>query len=102
LHLFVEFGCDELTYRSCFETLLNQGLVMAKDTCEATITKRLAWLVEPLVVSRHGFSLSFYFILDIFQKPQISYLLCFPLLRVSPYSSLFILYFLFFWFFKTL
>jgi len=28
---------------------------MAKDTCEATITKRLAWLVEPLVVSSHEF-----------------------------------------------
>ena len=39
---FVEFGCDELTYGSCFEKLLNEGLVMANDTCEATITKRLA------------------------------------------------------------
>ena len=29
---------------------------MAKDTCEATITKRLAWLVESLVVSSHEFS----------------------------------------------
>ena len=38
---FVEFECDELSYRSCFETLLNQGLVMAKDICETTITKRL-------------------------------------------------------------
>ena len=37
----------------------SQGLVMAKDPCEATITKRLAWLVEQLVVSRH----EFYFIL---------------------------------------
>ena len=55
LHLFVELGCDELSYGSCFETLLNQGLVMAKDTCEATITKRLAWLVEPLVVSEFSF-----------------------------------------------
>jgi len=42
LHLFVEFGYDKLSYESCFKTLLNQGLVMAKDTCEATITKRLA------------------------------------------------------------
>ena len=49
----------DLSYGSCFETLLNQGLVMAKDTCEAAITKRLAWLVEPLVVSSHGFSLFF-------------------------------------------
>ena len=56
---FVEFGCDELTYGSCFETLLNQELVMAKDTCGVTITKRLAWLVEPLVASSHGFSFFF-------------------------------------------
>jgi len=49
---------------------------MAMDTCEATITKRLAWLVELLVVSSHEFSFSFYFVLDIFQKSQISYLLC--------------------------
>ena len=55
----------KLTYGSCFETLLNQGLVMANDTCEATITKRLAWLVEPLVFSSHGFSFSSYFVLDI-------------------------------------
>ena len=41
---------------------------MAEDTCEATITKRLAWLVDPLVVSSHRFSLSFYFILDIQTK----------------------------------
>ena len=34
----------------------SQGLVMAKDPCEATITKRLAWLVEQLVVSSHEFS----------------------------------------------
>jgi len=34
---FVEFGCDELIYGSYFEKLLNQGLVMANDTCEATI-----------------------------------------------------------------
>jgi len=40
--MFVEFECDELSYGSCFETLLNQELVMDKDTCEATITKRLA------------------------------------------------------------
>jgi len=58
----------KLSHGLCFETLLNQGLVMAKDTCEATITKRLAWLVEPLVVSSHGFSLSFYFVLDIQTK----------------------------------
>jgi len=32
---------------------------MAKDTCEATITKRLAWLVELLVVSSHEFSYIF-------------------------------------------
>ena len=55
----------KLSYGSYFETLLNQGLVMAKDTCDATITKRLSWLVEPLVVSSHEFSFSFYFILDI-------------------------------------
>ena len=36
-----------------------QGLVMAKDPCKATITKRLAWLVEQLVVSNHEFSKSF-------------------------------------------
>ena len=34
----------------------SQGLVMAKDPCEATIIKRLAWLVEQLVVSSHEFS----------------------------------------------
>ena len=34
----------------------SQGLVMAKDLCEVTITKRLAWLVEQLVVSSHEFS----------------------------------------------
>ena len=33
----------------------SQGLVMAKDPCEATITKRLAWLVDQLVVSSHEF-----------------------------------------------
>ena len=33
----------------------SQGLVMAKDPCEATTTKRLAWLVEQLVVSSHEF-----------------------------------------------
>ena len=48
---------------------------MVKETCEATITKRLVWLVEPLVVSSHEFSF-FYFVLDISQIPQISYLLC--------------------------
>jgi len=37
LHLFVEFGCDELSYGSYFETLLNQGLVMANDTYKVTI-----------------------------------------------------------------
>ena len=38
---------------------------MVNDTCEATITKKLAWLVEPIVVSSHGFSFSIllYFIL---------------------------------------
>ena len=59
LHLFVEFGCDELSYESFFKMLLNQGLVIAKDTCETTITKRLAWLVEPLVVVTMSF-LSFF------------------------------------------
>ena len=38
---------------------------MANDTYEATITKRLAWLVEPLVVSSHEFSFPFHFILEI-------------------------------------
>jgi len=57
--LFVEFGCDELSYGSCFETLLNQGLVMAKDICGATMTKRLACFVETLVVSSHEFSFLF-------------------------------------------
>jgi len=33
----------------------SQGLVMAEDPCEATITKRLAWLAEQLVVSSHEF-----------------------------------------------
>jgi len=46
---------------------------MAKDTYEATITKRLAWLVEPLVVSSHEFSFSFYFVLDIKTKSQIPF-----------------------------
>jgi len=59
LHLFVEFTCDKLSYGSCFEMLLNQGLVMAKDTCEATIIKRLARLVKLLVVSSYGFSFVF-------------------------------------------
>ena len=44
-------------------------------------------LVESLEVSSHGFSLSFHFVLDIPRKPQISYLLCFSLLCVSPYFS---------------
>ena len=68
LHMFCWVQMWKLTYGLCFEKLLNQGLVMANDTCEATITKRLAWLVEPLVVSSHGFSLTFYFILDIQSK----------------------------------
>ena len=29
---------------------------MAKDPCEATITKRLAWLVEQLVVTSYEFT----------------------------------------------
>ena len=57
-------------------------------------------LVESLVVSSHEFSLSFYFVLEIYQKPQISYLLCFSLLRISSYSSLTILCVLFFYSFK--
>jgi len=43
-----------------------QGLVMAKDPCEATISKKLAWLMEQLVVSSHEFS--FYFVLNQFPK----------------------------------
>ena len=44
---FVKLECDKLHMGSYFETLLNQGLVMANDTCEATITKRLArWSVS--------------------------------------------------------
>ena len=38
----------------------SQGLVMAKDPCEATVTKRLAWLVEQLVVSSHEFSFTLF------------------------------------------
>ena len=34
----------------------SQGLVMAKDPSEATIAKRLACLVEYLMVSSHEFS----------------------------------------------
>jgi len=34
---------------------------MAKNTCEATITKSLAWLVEPLAVS--SLEISFLFTL---------------------------------------
>ena len=34
----------------------SQRLVMVKNLCEVTITKRLAWLVEQLVVSSHEFS----------------------------------------------
>ena len=51
---------------------------MAKDTCEATITKRLVWLVEPLVVSSYGFSFLFHFVLEIYQKPQIPFFSMFP------------------------
>jgi len=70
---------------------------MAKDKCEAIITKRLAWLLEPLVFSSLEFSFLFYFVLDKLSKITNIILLCFPLLRVSPYSSLFIslFYFLF-------
>ena len=45
-----------------FETLLNQEQVMAKDIYEAIIAKRLAWLVELLVVSSH----KFFFIFTLF------------------------------------
>jgi len=38
----------------------SQGLVMVKDPCEATITKRLAWLVDQLVVSSHEFSFTLF------------------------------------------
>jgi len=41
LHLLVEFRFDELSYGLYFKMLLNQGLVMVTNTCEATITKRL-------------------------------------------------------------
>ena len=51
---------------------------MAKDPCEVTITKNLAWLVEQLVVSSHEFYfiiflLSFYFILKINFKTLLSF-----------------------------
>ena len=69
-----------VTYGSCFVKLLNQGLVIVKDTCEATITKKLAWLVEPLVVRSHEFSFFIYFILEIYQKSKIHSFLCFLLL----------------------
>jgi len=47
------------TLKRTLKRSLNQGLVMAKDTCKVIITKRLAWLVEPLVVSSHEFSFLF-------------------------------------------
>jgi len=94
---FIEFGCDELTYGLCFETLLNQGLVMAKDTCETTITKRLAWLVELLIVSSYEFSFSFYFILDIQTKITKIISSMFP--TFSYFIVLFSFHFLFFFLF---
>ena len=44
----------------CIVSWKSQGLVMAKYPCEATITKRLAWLVERLVVSNHEFFFYFF------------------------------------------
>jgi len=40
----------------CIVSWRSQGLVMAKDPCEKTITKRLALLVEHLEVSSYEFS----------------------------------------------
>ena len=82
----------KLSYRSFFETLLHQELVIAKDTCEATITKRLAWLVEPLVVSSHQFSFFFTFFRYISKNPNIFFFIFLTSL-FSLYPSLFILYF---------
>jgi len=67
---------------------------MTKNTCEATITKRLAWLVEPLVVSSHVFSFTFYFVLDIKTKSQI------PFIYVSHFFVFTVLLFSFFVFFS--
>jgi len=55
---------------------------MAKDPYEATITKRLAWLVEQLVVSSHefsfiDFSLLFTLLKKLFLKSFIIFLLLF-------------------------
>ena len=68
---------------------------MAEDPCGATITKRLAWLVKPLVVSSHEFSFfSLYFRNTIKNYKNHSSIL--SLLCVSPYSSLsFFVFFLF-------
>ena len=74
----------------------SQGLVMAKDPCETTITKRLAWLVEQLEVSSHEYSFIvssflFYFFLKIISKIFLSFFLSLFL----P-SSLFTFIFIFF------
>ena len=39
---------------------------MAKDPCEATVTKRLAWLVEQLVVSTHEIFFNHFYLLFLF------------------------------------
>ena len=52
----------------------SQGLVMAKDSCEATIIKRLAWLVEHLIVSCHESSSFFILFSNLFFNIKIPFL----------------------------
>jgi len=68
----------KLLHGSCFETLLNQGLVITKDTCEATITKMLAWLVGSLTVSSHEFFFLVHFVLEILSKTTNIFFSMFP------------------------
>ena len=75
----------------------SQELVITKDLCEATITKRLAWLVAHLVVSCHESSSLFILFSNLFFNIKntifISY--CFHLLFI-------LLLLLFYFVFKTI
>ena len=97
MQLVMWYSCVVWMWRTILFTMLcivswSQGLVMVKDPCEVTITKRLAWLVELLVVSSHEFSFTLFwklfplfshFSIDIFTILLVhfvssSFLFCFP------------------------
>ena len=63
----------------------SQGLVIVKNPCKATVTKKLAWLVKYLAVSSHEFSSLF----TLFSKSisKTTFYRCFHHLFHSPLFS---------------